>query len=162
MYKILFLSFLFYFGFCNHVYLQCNISQINFYLDYQVNSCNGMNFQSSVGGIMMPYDECAGHEFSSEFSNVSETVGTKKNIVGRSVKIFPNPAIYNLYITCNDWDQVIQLEIISSLGITCSKEFLNSSKTELNISSLASGHYFLRILLDDGREELYSFIKMDL
>ena len=124
MYKILFLSFLFYFGFCNHAYLQCNISQINFYLDYQV--------------------------------------GTKKNIVGRSVKIFPNPAIYNLYITCNDWDQVIQLEIISSLGITCSKEFLNSSKTELNISSLASGHYFLRILLDDGREEVYSFIKMDL
>jgi hypothetical protein len=74
--------------------------------------------------------------------------------------IYPNPTSNTLNITVEKTIQ--QIELYNNLGqlVTKNIEILNDGNSELDISKLATGVYFVKIKTDDGEIGIERFIKV--
>lgn len=97
-----------------------------------------------------------GTECSVKIINPTSGILTLEN--GKQISVYPNPAAKTLNITT---DKNLQLEIMTITGTTILNEVTNQSGiTELNISDLANGMYFLKIS-DNTSYVIKPFIKCD-
>ena len=70
--------------------------------------------------------------------------------------IYPNPA--QTEITIQSPTKIQTIEISNGLGQIVSKSILNSKKSNLSISSLPKGIYFVKILLEDNTIQIKKLI----
>ena len=106
----------------------------------------------------IPYDELG----------FLESCGTNLNLfsINNSLAVFPNPTLKNIRIkNISDYNTntILQLEIIDAIGRDISfykKEdgFLIEEEWIINISELAGGVYFLKII-DGGEQEVFKIVK---
>ena len=87
--------------------------------------------------------------------NILGTVNTSKN--EESITIYPNPAKEILNVKTEYQYKKIKFTILSMLG---REVFPTSEKTQINISSLPSGTYFLKIDID-GKVRTKKFLKIE-
>jgi hypothetical protein len=79
-------------------------------------------------------------------------------LFSRQISIYPNPAISKINITLNQYNDKVTLTIINSNGhVQLSHIFIECS-TEIDISNLPAGVYFLQVV-SDNRVNTRKFIK---
>lgn len=79
------------------------------------------------------------------------------DVVSENIKIYPNPAIDNLYL--NATESVEAISIYTLQGHLVLQETINSLKAKINIGSLASGSYLLSATIN-GKKGTYKFLKL--
>lgn len=126
---------------------------------YQWADCSGNNisgatsldYTPSVSGQYMVYVEDAGCTFPSECYTIN-SVGMKKNLESKNVvSVFPNPANDKLNVKAEGKS----LKVFNSLGVVVLTATLTKNETELQLTNLNSGVYY--IVTDLG--ETVKFIK---
>ncbi|GDX52317.1 hypothetical protein LBMAG27_13640 [Bacteroidota bacterium] len=81
-----------------------------------------------------------------------------EDVLLNGINIFPNPASDNIQVIFRN-SSPRNISVVNSMGqIEFKPIHLVSSSTEINISSLSSGIYFLRAIDDNGKNELHSFV----
>lgn len=88
----------------------------------------------------------------------SGTTGLINNSKNSGIKLFPNPAQTELILKQNRSSGPATLTISSLNGYEIKKQVISQPETRINISSLASGLYFLSFVQDNYRE-VSKFIK---
>jgi hypothetical protein len=95
----------------------------------------------------------------SSYSNsCSNSCSNSTSVDEKSLKntsIYPNPTVDLLTITSND--KIESIDIIDLSGRTVMKEQYQGSN--INITQLKPGAYFLRVTAEDGRYETLQFIR---
>ncbi|RDK88684.1 DUF7619 domain-containing protein [Marinirhabdus gelatinilytica] len=89
-------------------------------------------------------------------TTIEESLGTAENNFSETISVYPNPSKDILYIAHNNQVEIASIEILDLVGKSVFMETKNTS--ELDISSLQSGAYFLRVASEKGVEVL-QFIK---
>lgn len=108
-----------------------------------------ITWQDKRSGV---FDIYAHHLFSSGSPNGIETIADENKL-----QVYPNPANDKLYFNLQNKNEVTSIEIISFIGekiLLIPKENYN----QINISSLQSGMYILKIRTNKG-ESNYKFVK---
>jgi hypothetical protein len=82
-----------------------------------------------------------------DINDIAITTGTT-NYDKSSVSIYPNPASSNLYL--NNIDGIEMIRISNILGETVNTVNVNSNSTELNVSNLSNGIYFVNLIDKSG------------
>ncbi|MBP7965147.1 MAG: starch-binding protein [Paludibacteraceae bacterium] len=81
-----------------------------------------------------------------------------KHIVNnQAITIYPNPAENTLYITTEG--AMKNIEIFSAMGALISRIERNMTSQTIDVSTVQSGIYFIRIMLDNGSFATSKFIK---
>lgn len=159
--NIIFFLFL---NFEDHLKAQCNISEQNFFLDYKVSTCNGMTFQSALGGVLNPFGDCQ-NSYVSVF--VGSNLTTGQDIIHKSNAwiVYPNPVYDELVLNILDKELSYTLSIISSIGqVILSQRIEDTHKgmIKIDVSSLQNGCYFLQLEGNNHHRFTKSFIKTSL
>jgi hypothetical protein len=89
----------------------------------------------------------------------SEITGANIKPVNSDLKLFPNPAQNQLIIEKPNEIESEYFSIINVVGQELMKQQFTGMKTEVDISSLKSGLYFLN-LKQDGKPEVRKFVKL--
>jgi Secretion system C-terminal sorting domain len=84
------------------------------------------------------------------------SVGTKDNKDGLSCVLSPNPVSNQLTINCSEVLVGKRYAINNILGETISSAVLNTNSTQVNVSDLANGIYFLQLI---GTSKTIKFVK---
>jgi Secretion system C-terminal sorting domain len=84
------------------------------------------------------------------------SVGTKDNKDGLSCVLSPNPVSNQLTINCSEALVGKKYAINNILGETMSSAVLNTNSTQVNVSDLANGIYFLQLI---GTNKTIKFVK---
>lgn len=93
------------------------------------------------------------------------TTGLFTNQLNSDIKLFPNPAKDDLQIKMGELESTsTTIEINDVVGRLCMMKKINSREdlAHVNIASLKSGVYFIKILQVDGTTYTKKFIKQDL
>ena len=108
-----------------------------------------LNNDSSLIPINDLFEEPKQNNYTTSIDQIPE----KEN----SLTIYPNPA--STLLTINNGNQIIrEISLCDVLGKEIKTYTINASKTDLTISHLNKGVYFLRILTDKGMVNK-SFVK---
>ncbi len=91
----------------------------------------------------------------SGLENIDVTLGNPSNALVQA-SIYPNPA--NNELNVQALTQISNIEIINLLGQSMGMYQVNANSTQLDISSLNTGTYFLRVTIDNA-SKVYKFIK---
>ncbi len=122
--------------------------QPNFLIDLCMYIIN-LNNDSSLIPINDLFEEPKQNNYTTSIDQIPE----KEN----SLTIYPNPA--STLLTINNGNQIIrEISLCDVLGKEIKTYTINASKTDLTISHLNKGFYFLRILTDKGMVNK-SFVK---
>ncbi len=76
------------------------------------------------------------------------------------IKVFPNPASDKIFISTIFENKIIELNIFDLYGRKIQQHFLNDSETQISISHLKNGLYFLRFSLPNGKVKTLKFLKL--
>jgi len=112
---------------------------------------------------VLRYVPCVPSLKQGEYESVVSNPGTSAPIgIGDNSKtgilVFPNPASQKLNILFPDYDHAVyNIELFSLDGRKHLEQYLNSSKTELDITNLSSGIYILKIKGDQSSEVIKIF-----
>ena len=92
-------------------------------------------------------------------SSIAEnSIATQKEIVDAS--IFPNPANDYIILNLHGWKGITAICVYDVTGKLMQKrQFINTNQSRLDISSLKSGLYMLRVLDEGGHLSILKFIK---
>lgn len=90
----------------------------------------------------------------------SGTVMVVVNKQGRNIYVYPNPASTEITLVCTSLAQATQVSVVNNLGAVVKKIKLSAgaTKTQINIQSLSSGWYSLR-LMSNNKIETINFLK---
>jgi len=102
---------------------------------------NGL-FMTDTNSVYM----CGDDGSIANFGTIGGVTTAIKNVNNMEVIIYPNPTSSILNIDLKNNIQNAQIEIINSHGQLILKEAISAKKTELNISHLSNGLYFLKII----------------
>ena len=91
----------------------------------------------------------------SGLENIDVTLGTPSNTIVEAA-IFPNPA--NNELNVQAMTTISNVEIMNVLGQSMGIHQVNSNNAKLDISSLKSGAYFIRVTIENA-SKVYKFIK---
>jgi len=95
-----------------------------------------------------PFTGCSASQI--QYVNVG-TVGIDEvSVAANAISIFPNPASTNLNLTGIDTKAIRSLNIINLLGEVVYTTTINAENMVLDVSSLATGSYFIRFIDADG------------
>jgi len=95
-----------------------------------------------------PFTGCSASQI--QYVNVG-TVGIDEvSVAANAISIFPNPASTNLNLTGIDTKAIRSLNIINLLGEVVYTTTINAENMVLDVSSLATGSYFIRFVDADG------------
>jgi len=83
------------------------------------------------------------------------TLNTPEAVVTKTA-IYPNPASSVLYIQSNG--QISQVQIMNVMGQQMGLYQVNNNTTQLDVSSLPTGTYFVRVIIDN-ESKVHKFIK---
>jgi hypothetical protein len=91
---------------------------------------------------------------------IANSIGISQNSTKENlISIYPNPAKNSINIKVQSSDKINeQIEIIDNLGKTVAAQNLNSELTQVNIETLNSGFYFVKVKSDKGINT-FRFIK---
>lgn len=87
---------------------------------------------------------CATVGFSSTTCPVPDVTGVEEHFTEREISLYPNPAV-NYMIAENNTNTLLQLSISNVLGCETRQFILGPGKTEVDLSGLSNGFYFVRI-----------------
>jgi len=68
---------------------------------------------------------------------------------GNLIKIYPNPANTNISVEVSQTDKNSILSIYNMIGIELIKQPIKENKTQIDISQLKSGIYFIKVTRGD-------------
>jgi cytochrome oxidase Cu insertion factor (SCO1/SenC/PrrC family) len=86
--------------------------------------------------------------------------GIEENAFSGGLSIYPNPASERLIIETSNGEMVHSYKIVDVLGRTIAEESIhNTERYEINISTLATGMYYLEVLSAEGSKALEKFSK---
>ena len=77
----------------------------------------------------------------------------------KNLMIFPNPTTGILNFKLTDNTPIIKAEVITTHGQSVMEEIISNGKTEINVSPLATGMYFLRLTDNKGQSYVKSYFK---
>jgi hypothetical protein len=75
-------------------------------------------------------------------------VGIDDHTLDNSVTVFPNPTTGGIQLHCSD--NVQNIEVYDAFGKLLDKVDVNANSSELDLSGLATGTYFLRVTTEKG------------
>lgn len=78
------------------------------------------------------------------------------DVEGLQVNLYPNPA--SRFVNVESSDVISEVEVYNALGQQLIRRSVNANATQLDLQSLAIGHYTLRILAADGSQTTRKFI----
>jgi hypothetical protein len=81
------------------------------------------------------------------FAKYSQTVGITENIISESINIYPNPTTDNLII---ETPEKATFEILNIQGQLIKRIEVSSNKTNVDVSTLTSGMYFVKAKMKNG------------
>ncbi|MCG3166749.1 MAG: hypothetical protein POELPBGB_02531 [Bacteroidia bacterium] len=70
------------------------------------------------------------------------------NAISNNISVYPNPATNYVTVEANGYSIEI-VRIVDMLGQTVSETQVNSSKTQLDVTTLSQGAYFVQLLVND-------------
>lgn len=117
--------------------------------------------RTSLSVIIMRADEndITNGSTNDNLETIEEAYGVASDTIsGINVSIFPNPTSDYLILTTDSYEQ-IHVALLSLNGNTIYERTLTSCQTELNLSDLAQGMYFLTIN-HNGERHVWKIIKM--
>ncbi|MFV0531328.1 MAG: T9SS type A sorting domain-containing protein [Flavobacteriales bacterium] len=79
------------------------------------------------------------------------------------VQVYPNPAKDFFYVSTKNNVQVKRIIVFNIVGnkiLDYSPKHIHSQKEQINISRLASGKYFVKVLLNNNTQEIIHLIKL--
>ncbi len=91
-----------------------------------------------------------------------KTTSTNEGIKNAPVTLYPNPISNTLNIIAPDqWSEVIDIEIHNVLGQKVFQRIgtLESDKTQINLSDLPNGMYWLKYRMENGNSGALEFVK---
>lgn len=117
--------------------------------------------RTSLSVIIMRADEndITNGSTNDNLETIEEAYGVASDTIsGINVSIFPNPTSDYLILTTDSYEQ-IHVALLSLNGNTIYERTLTSCQTELNLSDLTKGMYFLTIN-HNGERHVWKIIKM--
>ncbi len=97
----------------------------------------------------------------SGFSMVKNDPSIEKE--NENVQIYPNPAKDFIYVSTKNNVQIKRIIVFNIVGnkiLDYSPKQSHNRKKQLNVSRLASGKYFVKVLLSDNTQEMKHLIKL--
>lgn len=143
----------------NKLFAQCSISQAAFYQSYSIGSCDGMSFQSTIGGPLAVFDDCGGRDYTSIFTTSSNPVGIGDQI-SFSFKIFPNPVIHTLQVDLPDLKTVMEFKILNATGRLIKSGQFYDFRNHLDLMEMENGYYFIKLSALGYKSSIKSFVKI--
>jgi len=108
--------------------------------------------------------ECLNSQFASTFVNDvtggNITIDTNisiEDINNNSISVYPNPANNVLFV--KNMNNISEISIINILGQTVQNINVKGENTEINISNLTNGMYFIKFNNTNGAKSIKSFVK---
>ncbi len=80
-----------------------------------------------------------------------------------NVQIYPNPAKDFIYVSTKNNVQIKRIIVFNIVGnkiLDYSPKQSHNQRKQLNVSRLASGKYFVKVLLSDNTQEIKHLIKL--
>ncbi len=139
---------------------QCEISQIAFYKNYSVGSCNGMSFQYAIGGPVAAFDDCGGRDYTSPFTSSSNTVGIDDQLIF-SANVYPNPVFHTLQVDLPDLKTVVEFKILNATGQLIKSGQFHNNGNQLDLLEMENGYYFIQLNAQGFKANTKSFVKIN-
>jgi len=121
----------------------------NYFTDYAISPGNTYYYYIKAIRADTCYNGYPYASYISSFSNmdVIESSGINENSLNNDVEFYPNPVTEEIIISipANLLPESTKLCVYDIIGNKILQSFLTKEKTELNLSSLAKGIYFLKV-----------------
>lgn len=109
----------------------------------------------SVAVYTVEITNSSGCSNKSDFNFTTPTNNFHKPVV----KIFPNPAIHELFLYSDQDLKILQISVLNLMGQVCINKTNLSRSKSINISKLEAGIYLINIQLLDKQNIIFQFIK---
>lgn len=137
---------------------QCILSPFQT-VSYASGECNELQFQQSIGQVFTGYGSCGGLSFTSPITETDQTVGTSNSLPEAFIRIYPNPFKELLFIEADEFAKA-DVRIYSIMGALIRQSIIRyDADFQLDLSTLSSGSYVIKIILDDTKCSTYTIIK---
>lgn len=109
---------------------------------------NGMDTATEYFWRVRATNDCGTGENSSVFSfTTREVLGINENTIN-GLAVYPNPTSNMLNVTAAT--QLTSIEVINILGQTLLTQEVGATQTQVNLSALAAGNYFVRVQAENA------------